>query len=71
MLFEGRFGIGGGSRAFFEVDAGDVSDWCEPGRCGVAGVWAMTLLSCSGFNTGRGGGYGDMDKDVTDAEWAW
>lgn len=39
-------------------------------RVGGRGSSALCVKELSGFEVGRGGGNGDIDMDVTLAEWA-
>ncbi len=69
ILFEGRLGTWDGSCAF-RWPAGEDGGCFEDGRltdCDAARVRA------SGFRFGgrEGGGYGDIEMLVTEAEWAW
>ena len=68
MAFEGVFGttcIRG-----FRGELVDVSDATEGVRLGVAAC-EVILLTASGMALGRGGGKGDIEILLTEAEWAW
>lgn len=72
MLLEGRFGIWGASRGFLAVAAELVADCLESGRTdGVPVAWDMARVATSGFAVFKGGGYGDIETVVTEAECAW
>lgn len=74
MLLEGAFGTWGGSRGFLAVAAelGAVPGCPVSGRDKILAPGPLTLRNaasgCVGF---RGGGKGDMEILVTEAEWAW
>ena len=69
IAFEGIFGTIWEARGFRGefVDASDITD---EGFLGVAACDA-TLLTASGTAVGSGGGYGDMEMLLIEAEWAW
>jgi len=68
MAFEGTFG----TRGPFGARGLDVEAW-EAIEGDFWGVWACetTLLTASGAALGKGGGNGDIEMLVTEAEWAW
>jgi hypothetical protein len=49
----------------------DDPDVTLEGFTGVAGICATTLVTASGFPLATGGGKGEIDKAVIEAEWAW
>ena len=53
------------------LPAGDVETREDGERAGEARTSEEILLMASGFAIGRGGGLGDTETAVTDAEWAW
>lgn len=72
MLLEGTFGTGIGSRGFLIVAAGLGPDCLDSGREEVPPpAAAMAREATSGLMGFIGGGYGEMDTLVTEAEWAW
>lgn len=71
MLFEGRFGTWAASRGFRAVAAELVADCLESGRDeGVPVTWDMARIATSGLAVFNGGGYGDIETVVTEAECA-
>lgn len=68
MAFEGVLGTTCplGVRGL-DVEASEVT---EGVRLGVW-AWETTLFTPSGTALGNGGGNGDMDMLVMEAEWAW
>lgn len=72
MLFEGTFGTGFGSRAFLTVAAGLTPDCLDSGREEeLPPAAAMAREATSGLVGFRGGGNGDTETLVTEAECAW
>jgi len=73
MLFDGVFGTPGGSLGRLEVAAGVAwrSEAPDPGRKGLLSDWARARAAVSDLKLGNGGGKGDIEMLVTDAEWAW
>jgi hypothetical protein len=69
IAFEGVFGTTWEVRGF-RGDLVDTSDTTEGDLPGVAACDA-TLLTASGTALGRGGGKGEMDMLLIEAEWAW
>ena len=65
--FEGVAGTGG-SLGLFDVVVGCVPDG---DRFGVPRRSPAILLTASGFPVGIGGGKGEIEIVVMDAEWAW
>ena len=68
MSFDGIRGICDASLGLLDA-AGDESV-CRLEDM-LALLWAVCLCAPSGVSVGRGGGYGDIDIDVTEAECAW
>jgi hypothetical protein len=68
MAFEGVFGTTC-TRGFRGelVDASEVTEGVPLGVCACE----ATLLTASGTALGSGGGKGDMEMLLTEAEWAW
>ena len=54
----------------FRGEFGDASDIADDAFLGDAACVA-TLLTASGTALGSGGGNGDMEMLLIDAEWAW
>jgi len=72
MLFEGVLGIAGGSLGLLDVAEGADVDCRDSGRRGLAAAaWVVARVATSDLIPGRGGGYGDMETEVTVAECAW
>lgn len=71
ILFDGVFGIEGGSRDRRDAAADGVASECrEPGRKEDAPVAARDASTFE-VAVGSGGGYGEIEIPVTDAECAW
>lgn len=68
MSFDGIRGICDASLGLLDA-AGDESV-CRL-EAMLALLWDVCLCAPSGVSVGRGGGYGDIDIDVTEAECAW
>ena len=67
MSLEGILGSGGGSLGLLDAAAGiDVSDCRDAGR--IEGCCGFN--ETSGFSLDNGGGYGDIEMLVTEAECA-
>lgn len=71
MLFDGRLGTCGASLGFLDAAADGDPDCRDSGLIGLPVAWATALAATSGLSVGRGGGYGEMEMLVTDAECAW
>jgi len=58
---------------FLDAAAGDARLSAVPvlGRSGLFVAWEAIRAAVSALKVGSGGGYGEMDTPVTDAEWAW
>jgi hypothetical protein len=69
IAFEGIFGTARGARGF-RGELFGASDITEGVCLGVAACDA-TLLTASGAALGRGGGKGEMEMLLIEAEWAW
>lgn len=68
MSFDGIFGIWFASRCRRDAAAGDESG-C---RCAeAASLNGASRCEASGLSVGKGGGYGEIEMDVTEAECAW
>lgn len=67
IVFEGVAGTGG-SLGLFDGVEGCV---LEGNRLGVPRCSPVILLTASGFPVGMGGGKGEIEIDVMEAEWAW
>ena len=73
-LLDGTLGIGCGcSFCFLAAAPGDlgVSEAREAGLKGLFVACDTTLEVASSLSLGSGGGLGDMETEVTEAEWAW
>jgi hypothetical protein len=71
ILFDGVFGTTCCSFGLREAAAGDawLSEMLVAGRRGLFGT---DFTAASGLAAvGRGGGNGEIETAVTDAEWAW
>lgn len=70
MLFEGRFGTCGASRGFLALAAELVADCLESGlgEAPPPMVWETARKATSGLPVFIGGGKGDIETVVTDAE---
>lgn len=70
MLFDGTFGTGGGSLGRLLAAAGDgcASDARDAGRRGLFVACDTARAAASGISFGSGGGLGDIETDVTEAE---
>ena len=69
-MFDGVLGMVGISLGLLEAAAGDA--W--PSVAAVAerrGLSGTGLAAGSGAALARGGGNGEIEMDVTEAEWAW
>lgn len=73
ILLEGTFGTGFGSRGFLIVAAGLGPDCLDSGREEGPPPPAAAIArdATSGLMGFKGGGYGDRETLVTDAECAW
>lgn len=76
MLFEGIFGTWGASRGFLAAAAAVAEGCRESGRAGVPpgpGLDNCERARCttSGWPVFIGGGNGEIETVVTEAEWAW
>lgn len=49
----------------------DDADAIEEGFCAVFWAWETTLLTASDLAVDVGGGKGDIEIPVIEAEWAW
>ncbi len=70
ILFDGVFGIVGISLCLLDAAAGEawLSVVPETNRTGM--MW-FALAAGSSLAVGRGGGNGEIEMEVTEAEWAW
>lgn len=70
MLLDGVFGTGWGSFGLLEAAAGEAGFSVVPvaGRRGLLGT---DLGGASALMPGSGGGKGEIEMAVTEAEWAW
>lgn len=68
IAFEGVFGTA--ETRGFRRELVEASDTTEGVRLGVAACEA-TLLTASGTAVGSGGGNGEIDILLIDAEWTW
>lgn len=72
ILFEGTFGTGFGSRAFLAVAAELAPDCLDSGREeGPPPAAAIAREATSGLMGFSGGGNGERETLVTEAECAW
>lgn len=76
MLFEGMFGTWAASRGFLALAAVVGPDWRDSGRPDelpgrLPSAWATARCANSGLPVFIGGGYGEIETVVTEAEWAW
>jgi hypothetical protein len=70
MLLDGVLGTLCVSLGFLEAAAGEACVSVVP----VAGRWGLSGIgraAASILILGSGGGYGEMEMAVTEAEWAW
>lgn len=70
MLLEGVFGRVFASFGLLEVAAGDAWLSVVP-VAGRRGLFGTDLAAASVLMLGRGGGKGEIEMAVTEAEWAW
>ena len=67
MVFDG---VTGTCDCFKFFDAGDFNEDVVGERAGESGRSELNLLTASGLADGRGGGQGEMEAAVTEAECA-
>lgn len=71
ILFDGVFGTAGTSRGRLDAPTPTVASVDRDSGLEIESVWLLSKEGGSGAAEGRGGGYGEMDMLVTEAEWAW